>query len=136
MKKIEKSCMGDNDVNRMKEIAMKKAQKLAKKPKQIDKITNAVRQAIGGAFKGSMGGVSRLGEADDHPAKIEFIDEGTEKGRILGIAEMLSYDGSFMITAVESAKKMKKKAKKIAAKNSAAKKGTELDTEVVELSAY
>merc|ERR1711981_1010644 len=135
MKKIVKKWMYDNDPKRMKELAMKKAKKLAKKPKQVDKITNAVRQAIGGAFKGSMGGVS-LGEAHNHPDKIEFIDEteAERKGRVLGIAQMLSYDGSFMITAVESAKKMKKKAKKVAAKNRAAKGGEELDTEVVELS--
>merc|ERR1711898_15024 len=96
-------------------------------------------QALAGAFKGRMGGVSRLGESDAHGKSItveEFIDEGLEGLR----KDMLTYDGSFMLTAVEAKQAMKAKAKKKAAKAKAVKKASvtqELDsTQVVELSDY
>lgn len=77
------------------------------KGSQIERITRSVSRAIGGVFKGAMGGVSRLGEVQSDPT--EFIDEGLAA---VFKKQLFANGGSFMITAVAPPKVAKKSTSK------------------------
>jgi len=65
------------------------------KPRQIDSITEAVSRAIGGAFKGSMGGVSKdENNRELQRSTLEMIQYAVNQDW----EDLLSIDGSFMIT--------------------------------------
>merc|ERR1711939_1211537 len=67
------------------------------KPRQIDSITQAVSRAIGGAFKGEMGGVNRE-EEDDRELKQMDVLAFLQYAMTQDWEDLLQMDGSFMIT--------------------------------------
>merc|ERR1711918_44931 len=75
------------------------------KPRQIDTITDAVSRAIGGAFNGAMGGVSREEENIELKRRtLEFLQYAVSQDW----EDLLQMDGSFMVTQEPESGKGKK----------------------------
>lgn len=90
--KVKAEVMKGIEKLRHQEKMKEEADKLPKPKPKIDQITQAVSRAIGGAFKGGLGGVDMQQEV------LAFIDESsTEEWEAL-----LQLDGSFMITHEQS----------------------------------
>lgn len=135
--------------NVMKKAKLKDKLRNLRKSKttQVGRITKAVSRAIGGVFKGRMGGISRLGEVHGSDNLVDFIDEDVSIENFR--KQLLADGGSFMLTAVAPVTKKEKQKGKVptvpqnvrvkkrkSSKKARLEAGTEFatDTEVVEIS--